>query len=49
MTVLNERLSISSSVGTDKAAEPEVLTNAIAKSVQKGSYFSRTYRFYISL
>lgn len=34
MTVLNERLSIASSMGADKAAELEVLANAIVESVQ---------------
>ena len=34
MTVLNERLSIASSMGTDKAAELEVLADAIVESVQ---------------
>ena len=36
MTVLNERLSIASSMGADKAAELEVLADAIVESVQKG-------------
>ena len=35
MTVLNERLSIASSMGADKAAELEVLADAIVESVQK--------------
>jgi len=34
MTVLNERLSIASSMGADKAAELEVLADAIVESVQ---------------
>ena len=34
MTVLNERLSIASSMGVDKAAELEVLADAIVESVQ---------------
>ena len=34
MTVLNERLSLASSMGTDKAAELEVLADAIVESVQ---------------
>ena len=36
MTVLNERLSIASSMGADKAAELEVLADAIVESVQNG-------------
>ena len=35
MTVLNERISIASSMGADKAAELEVLADAIVESVQK--------------
>lgn len=34
MTVLNERLSLASSLGADKAAELEVLADAIVESVQ---------------
>ncbi|MBQ2960888.1 MAG: FprA family A-type flavoprotein [Oscillospiraceae bacterium] len=36
MTILNERLTIASTMGEDKAAELEVLADAIVESVQKG-------------
>ena len=35
MTVLNERLTLASTMGNDKAAELEVLADAIVESVQK--------------
>ena len=34
-TILNERLTLASTMGNDKAAELEVLADAIVESVQK--------------
>ena len=36
MTILNERLTIASTMAEDKAAELEVLADAVAESVLKG-------------